>query len=55
MRKQEDYHIRVEIRDKHFSPVETFTKSGKSAIIDTIFHLDKKYSPSPIEFIKRLL
>lgn len=53
MRKKEDYHIEVRIRDKNFCPVETFTKSGKDAILDTIYHLDTKYNPSAIDIIKK--
>ena len=55
MRRREDYHIRVEVRDKNFNPVETFTKSGKTAIVDTIFHLDEKYNPSAIDILKRII
>lgn len=54
MNNREGYHVRVEIRDKNFSPVETLNYSGIDAIVDTIVHLDAKYNPSPISLIKRL-
>lgn len=51
--KREDYNILVSIRDKNFQLIEEFTCSGKTAIVDVMYHLDEKYSPSPIEFIKK--
>ncbi len=48
-----EFNVLVSIRDKNFKLLEEFSCSGKSAIIDTIYHLDEKYNVSPLEFLKK--
>ncbi len=48
-----EFHILVNVRDKNFNLIEEFTCSGDEAVLDVMKHLDEKYNPSPIAFIKK--
>jgi hypothetical protein len=50
-----DYHVLISVKDAKFNRVDEKTFSGKNAIVDAIFYLDEKYSPPPIEILKRCL
>ena len=50
-----NYHVLISVRDNNFDRVDEKTFSGKNAIVDAIFYLDEKYSPPPIEILKRCL
>ena len=50
-----EYHIKVEVRDRNFTLIDTFTCSGKTALVDVMYRLDEKYNVAPIDFIRRFL
>jgi len=50
---KKEFRIRLEIRNENFEKIDEKTFSGRSAIVDCMYYLDTKYSPSPIEFLKR--
>lgn len=50
-----DYHVLISVRNMKFDRMDEKTFSGKNAIVDAIFYLDEKYSPSPIEILKRCI
>lgn len=53
--KRGEYHILIDVKDGNFDQVDVRTFSGKNAVVDAIFYLDEKYSPSAIEIIRRML
>jgi len=55
MTRNGDYHVLISVKDNEFNNVVEKTFSGKNAIVDAIFYLDEKFSPSPIEILKRCL
>jgi len=47
-----NYTVKIEVY-AHNRRVDSVTFTGKNAPLDAMYHLDTKYSPSPISILKK--
>jgi hypothetical protein len=48
-----DFHIKIDIKGRDFSNLDSKTFSGPDAVIDAIYYLDTKFNPPAIKLIKK--